>query len=259
MRMRWSLLVALVLAQALTAGCAYTAQDEIQKLTIALHEKSAAAPPAPAAGVGEILAAASKTEPAEEHMENLSVGDVGQPVAARMLVRDAGLVIGVAKPEDGVRQALEIARSLGGYAQTSTLDSAVLRVPAAKFDAALEGLARLGTVVERKVEVRDVTEEYTDLDLRLKGKQALLARLQELMKKADKVEDMLKFEVEISRLTTEIEQLEGKLRLLKNQVLLSCIAVRFDSSTAVASQKAGVRLPFWWLQQVGLDHILSSH
>ena len=187
------------------------------------------------------------------------VSDAGAAVDKRSLIREAVLVIAVANPEESVRRAEALAEKLGGYAQSESLREAVLRVPAARFDEALEELAKLGPEVSRRVEVLDVTEAYTDLEIQLKGKQATLARFQEILKKAEKVEDILKIESEVSRLTIEIEQLEGKLRLMKSQIAMSRIAVRFERSTAVAAQQRHVVLPFSWLLSVGLEQLTSQY
>ena len=163
----------------------------------------------------------------------------------RALIREAVLVLAVANPEESVRRAEALAK-LGGYAPDGIVREAVL-LAAGDQSTALEEIAKLGPVVSRQVEVLDVTEAYTDLEIQLKGKQAPLARFQEILKKAEKVEDILKIESEVSRLTTEIEQLEGKLRLMKSQIVMSRIEVRFERSTAVAAQQRHIVLPFPWL------------
>jgi hypothetical protein len=196
---------------------------------------------------------------AQQAMAALPIGDEpGVPVMVRKLIRDAALVVGVGNCDEAVRQAQALAGKFGGYVQEATNEQVVLRVPSDTFDTALETIARMGLVVERKVQARDVTEEYCDLELRLRSKRAMLERLQELLKKAEKVEDILKIETEISRLMTEVEQLEGKLRLMQNQVAYSKIAVQFVLSTQAAGAKAMARLPFWWLDTLGLS-ALGQH
>jgi hypothetical protein len=181
--------------------------------------------------------------------------DPARPAAERKLIRDAALTVGVASCSEAVRGAQAVAAKLGGYVQEATGHGAVLRVPADRFDAALDELSALGLVSDRKVQVRDVTEEYVDLELRLKNKRATLARLEALATKADKVEDLLKIEQETSRLMLEIEQLEGKLRLMASQVALSHIAVEFVES-AQAARGDAPRLPFGWLRSLGLGNLL---
>ena len=218
--------------------------------------RSEAAPPEAEAAAVDVPG--QKAE-AGERAAAMAVGGSGAAVDKRTLIRDAALVIAAANPEESVRQAGAVAEKLGGYVQSETLGEAVLRVPASRFDEALEALGKLGPVASRKVEVWDVTEADTDLEIELKGKEATLARFQEILKKAEKVEDVLKIETEVARLTTEIEQLEGKLRLMKSQVTMSRIAVWFERSTAVAAQQRHVELPFPWLLSIGLDQLMSRY
>ena len=195
---------------------------------------------------------------AQQAMAALPIGDEpGARVQVRKLIRDAALVLGVGNREESSRQAQALAVRLGGYVQESTTDAVVLRVPSDRFDTALEELAAMGLVIDRKVQARDVTEEYADLELRLRAKRSMLERLQELVKKAEKVEDLLKIEQEISRLVTEVEQLEGKLRLMRNEVAFSKIAVAFQLSTRTAAGLFTARLPFYWLRTLGLGYLVE--
>jgi hypothetical protein len=241
----------LALATLATAGCAAGYAP-----AAALLPGENAMPETETAGAGD--KAALKVEAGEREAAT-PVGGAGGAVDKRTLIRDAALVIAAANPEESVRRAEAAAEKLGGYAQSETLSEAVLRVPAARFDEALEALAKLGPVASRAVQVWDVTEAYTDLEIQLKGKQATLARFQEILKKAEKVEEVLKIETEVARLATEIEQLEGKLRLMKSQVAMSRIAVRFERSTAVAAQQRHIELPFSWLQTIGLEQLMARY
>jgi len=214
------------------------------------------------ATAGELLMGIRAAEPDalgdQQAMTALPIGDErGARVQARKLIRDAALVLGVGNREESARRAQALAVRLGGYVQESTTEAVVLRVPSDRFDTALEDLAAMGLLVDRKVQARDVTEDYADLELRLRAKRSMLARLQELVKKAEKVEDLLKIEQEISRLVTEIEQLEGKLRLMNNQVAFSKIAVAFQLSTRTAAVQFTARLPFYWLRTLGLRFLVD--
>lgn len=177
--------------------------------------------------------------------------------ADRKLVRDASLVIGVVDRDAAVSRAGRLATESGGYVQTAESDVLTLRVPGDQFDAVLDELARIGLVKERKIQVRDVTEEYVDLELRLKSKRTMLERLEALAARAEKMEDLLRVEQEIARLIQEAEQLEGKLRLLSSRVTMGCIAIRFTETAVVAEHAPMPRLPFWWLHTLGLSALTN--
>src|SRR5262249_30825358 len=116
------------------------------------------------------------------------------PASERLLVERAELRLAVAAPDETGRAAGKLAKELGGYAQTTSTELVVLRVPAPRFEEALDKLARLGRVLARSVTAQDVTEEVVDLRLRLKNALALRDRLAQLLEKAEKVEDVLKIE-----------------------------------------------------------------
>ncbi len=101
-----------------------------------------------------------------------------------------------------------------------------LRVPSAEFDAVIaEILNAGGQVVEEKKTGQDVTEEYIDLEARIRTQKELEAQFLVIMKSANKVSDALEVQTELSNVRTEIERLEGRRRFLENQTSLSTIKV----------------------------------
>ena len=146
--------------------------------------------------------------------------------ADRKLVRDATQEIEVAS-EDEVDSALEEARqitgALEGYVSWEGPGAMVLRIPDARLDEALDRLAALGDEERREVRVHDVTAAYTDLEIRLTNARALQTRLRDLLDRAETVDDVLAVERELARVTTEVDMLEGQLRLLQNQVAYSTV------------------------------------
>jgi hypothetical protein len=106
------------------------------------------------------------------------------------------------------------------------------------------------------VNVRDVTEQFADLEIRLKNAEAVRERLQALLAKAAKIEDALAVERELERITQTIEQMKGRLRLLGELIAFSTITVNFQArpQDQVGSE---VRLPFDWLRELGLPPLLN--
>lgn len=134
--------------------------------------------------------------------------------------------------------------------QASTV---TLRVPVDKFDALVDRItADAGKIDYKNIEVSDVTQEYIDLDARLKTKKELEARYQELLKRANTVDEILKVEEQIGNLRAEIESAEGQMRYLKNQVALSTLTVNYYEK-AVA---AGFGYKFQRALRHGWDNLL---
>jgi hypothetical protein len=140
---------------------------------------------------------------------------------------------------EGQREVNAIAESLGGYVVTSESQQAsgdtdrkritvrlTLRVPSSQFAAAVEKIRATGArVLREKVTGQDVTEEFIDIEAHMKAKKALELQFMEIMKRAQKVEDALEVQRQISEVRGEIEQLEGRRRFLENQSSLSTINV----------------------------------
>jgi hypothetical protein len=109
-------------------------------------------------------------------------------------------------------------------------------------------------VVHRNIEAQDVTDEFLDTEVRLKNARAMRDRLQQLLEKAA-VKDALEIEKELGRVTQEIERMEGRLKVLRDKIAYSTITVSFEPRSA-ALHTMPLRLPFGWLNELGLPHLL---
>lgn len=123
---------------------------------------------------------------------------------------------------DAAAQALtELADSLGGYLESSTLGSGgrgyrwgdyTVRVPAAQFQSFLNRAGELAHVTWQSQNLENITETYYDTAGRLKTQQIKLERLQKLLAQAENMEDIITIESAISDTELEIERLTGTLR-----------------------------------------------
>lgn len=104
----------------------------------------------------------------------------------------------------------------------------VLRVPAEKFDLLLQestqGVKRFDN---KEVHVMDVTEEFLDIQARLKTKKELEYRYLALLKQAKDVSDILEIEEKMGQLRSDIESIEGRMKYLQSQVRFSTLTVSF--------------------------------
>ncbi len=182
---------------------------------------------------------------------SLNQADQSQTMAEAMnrkIIRNAELMLEVAAPTEAQRKITSIAESLGGFVVTSeskqrqTGDgkqeleiNLVVRVPATQFNSAMEQIRSAGSrVVAEKVTGEDVTEEFIDLEARIKTQKALESQFLEIMKEAHKVADALEVQRQIADVRTEIEKLEGRKRFLENRASLSTISISLQSPTAIA-------------------------
>ena len=154
-------------------------------------------------------------------------------VDARKVAKTAELTVEVSEPDAAKTEVERLVAQAGGLVErsTATKDANVwiqCRVPAAQLDSVMDAVAKLGSEESRSVTAVDVTDQYADLDTRLRNDQALRGRLQELLSRAKDVEDVLAIEKELTRIQSEIETRQGQLDRLKTEVALSGLSVSLD-------------------------------
>ena len=132
-----------------------------------------------------------------------------------------------AKQFDAYISASDVKGS-AGYRRTASF---TLRVPADKFEPLREALAKLGEVTRNSSKSEDVTEEFYDLDARIRVLKQEEEALQELLKKeAGKLEDLLKVREQLTRNREQIEKAEGRQRYLSAKVTYSTLRVELTET-----------------------------
>ena len=156
-------------------------------------------------------------------------------VTAAMIIRTGQANIEVDSLEPAVASVRQLARQLGGYVANTAMQtgrgqlrSATLevKIPAARFDEALGGLAPIGKLESVNVSAEDVGEEFTDATARMANARRLENRLIELIAtRTGKLKDVLDVEQELARVREEIERYEGRLRYLRAHAALSTLTI----------------------------------
>jgi len=104
-----------------------------------------------------------------------------------------------------------------------------IRVPDDKFEQALAELRNLAVRVKSEsTSSRDVTEEYIDLQSRLKNAEATEKQYLALLEKATDVEDILRIYDSLSGVRQEIEQIKGRMQYLERTASMSLISVYLE-------------------------------
>jgi hypothetical protein len=231
--------LALTLALVALTGCGGGSAERTAEPMASSPNSSAPASGA-AQGGGDVAMKTVSLEQTEEPApQPRQQSDAPAPVA-RKIIRNATLTVEVEEPAKALQRIASVAESRGGYVVTSDsrqqtgakgerayeIITVELRVPAAQFDSALaEVRGAGGSVTAEKITGKDVTEEYIDLEARLRTQRALEAQLLEIMKGAEEVADAISVQRELTTVRTEIERVEGRRRFLENQSSLSTINV----------------------------------
>lgn len=107
----------------------------------------------------------------------------------------------------------------------------IIRVPTDNFDNLLRGATQSVEKFEKKIiQVKDVTEEFVDIQARLKTKKELENRYIDLLKQAKTVTEILEIEKQMGHLRSEIESIEGRLKFLEDSVSFSTLTMSFYES-----------------------------
>ncbi len=107
-------------------------------------------------------------------------------------------------------------------------DELIARVPAKDFDKFLaQVLDGVEKIDYKRVDIEDVTEQFVDIEARLKSRRQLEQKYEELMVKASNMDDILKIQKEKEIIREEIESAEGRLKYLSNQVGYSTLKITY--------------------------------
>ncbi len=134
------------------------------------------------------------------------------------------------------KQKATIQNDVEGKDYQSVFRNIIVRVPSQNFDAFIKEISNGVTYFDRKeISSKDVTEEYIDIDARLKAKKILEIRYFELLKKANKVSEMIEIETQLASIREEIDAKEGQLRYMKSRISMSTISIEFYKTVAEES------------------------
>lgn len=122
-----------------------------------------------------------------------------------------------------------------------------VRVPAAKFESFCAGVGELCHVTYSTSSAEDISESYYDTKARLETAQIKLARLQELLKDADNMADIITIESAISDTEYQIDALSGTLRSYDSLVDYATVCLNLNevyrlSNTEDAPKSFGEKL-----------------
>ncbi len=151
------------------------------------------------------------------------------------VIKTATIDIGLPRDEvgDALNEAVAIAGRHGGFVHSSssgrsdTRGSLTMRVPSQKFEIALAELEDLGRVRSEHISGQDVSQDFVDLEARLRNWESQEAVLLRLMDRAESVQDTIRVQSQLSRVQLEIEQIRGRLRFLRDQTSYGTITATF--------------------------------
>lgn len=175
------------------------------------------------------LKESAAVQPGERRADLAGTGD---GPGERKIIYNANLTLETGEPDDVHDFVIEYMKEQKGYVASARRwmdgDERLyihmrLRLPAPALETVIAAIGGLGKVVEKSLTGSDVTEEYYDLEARLKNKKRQEERYLEILQAAKTVDEVLKVERELERIRGEIESMEGRFRYLQDQTELATL------------------------------------
>lgn len=152
----------------------------------------------------------------------------------RLVVQESNLSLVVKNVRESVDKIIDHAKSVGGYMVSSSLSqpeeapyaNVVVRVPAKSLKSVLDYFRSLAVKVSSEnLYGNDVTDEYTDIEARLATLNKTKAKFEEIMNKAEKIQDILEVQRQLISLQDQIDSLKGRQQYLEKTAELAKITL----------------------------------
>jgi hypothetical protein len=176
---------------------------------------------------------------ANDAASSLAAGESGAPDLNRKIVKNGDMTLEVNDITAAITGVAAVAKDLNGYVvssnksgdQDTTYGQISIRVPSDRFDEAFDRLRQLAiNVPSESTNSQDVTEQYTDLQAQLRNLEATEAQYIEVLKKAEKVEDILAVQRELSNVRGQIEQIKGRIQYIERTSDMALINVNLQKT-----------------------------
>ena len=164
-----------------------------------------------------------------------------------MVIRTAKLSLQVPDVDQALDKTRQIAQAGGGFVSASNtrveqdrpVADLTLQVRADALDATLQALRGLGKVDSETSSSQDVTEEYVDLDANLRNLQASESAILRLMDRAERIEDIISLQRELTNVRGQIERIQGRKTYLERRTDMATVGVSLHLPPADNASAAG--------------------
>jgi hypothetical protein len=231
--------VLVILGLVLVAGCA----SKVNTVSSPPYTGGGIPAPVPAPTAPPVWSTLlTPTESGSSAYESRLTSDDGVHGAAetdRKIVKNGYMTLEVNDITAAIAGIAAVAQELGGYVVSSnksgdtdaTYGQIIIRIPSDKFDEALDRLSKLAVnVPNESTTSEDFTQQYTDLQAQLRNLEATEDQYLEILKKAEKVEDILAVQRELSNVRGQIEQLKGQIQYIERTSDMALINVNLQKT-----------------------------
>lgn len=181
-----------------------------------------------------------------EIYDGVNGGDTAGETAAEVdqkIIKTGYLDLVIDFVDETVTKITGLAAGKGGFTQETSVyeredgtkyGTITIRVPAAEFENTMAEIKKLAVAINSETASgQDVTEEYTDLEARLRNAKAQEAEYLDILKKATTVTDILAVQSYLGEAREEIETLQGRVQYLKNLTSYSTITISLSEDPTI--------------------------
>ena len=207
-------------------------------------ERRALATAAPAAGAPVPAASAANNTGAN------APSGAPLPQPDQKIIKNAAITLEVQEVFSALNQVTLLSSQYGGYVMNSRSwyeqdyphATYSFAVPVERFEEAIEQVRRLGKVLNETTNTQDVTDQYVDLEARIRNQEATAERIRGFLDETRTVDEALRVNQQLSQVEEQLEQLKGQRNALGQRAAFSTITVEFSP----AIPNAGARLGSAW-------------
>lgn len=185
---------------------------------------------------------------------NAGTPTLTQPQDGRKIIMTAWVTLETQEFDNACENLQAKAAQMGGYVSSTSFEQnhptrrtaiLTLKIPAEQYSAFMQTIATIGNVTSRNETSEDVTQQYTDVEARLKSLEIQKSSLEELLAKAEAIEDLLQIQQQLSNVQYEIEYYTTNKRSLDNLTAYSTVevavyeVVQYTEQTVTYAEKIG--------------------
>ncbi len=176
-----------------------------------------------------------------------------QGLLDRKIIQSTSIDVEVEDVGRDFQEIVRIAETAGGFVASSAFSNVdgeqaadvTIRVPGDSYQEVLAQIRSMGLVTQESSDANDVTEEYTDLQARLRTLEATEQRYLDLLAQANTIDEILTVQDRLDGVRGQIEQVQGRINMLDHLTDLGTITIhlRPPASGEAATDDDGTPRP----------------
>ena len=181
--------------------------------------------------------------------ENARSSEIGE----RKIIYNSFMTLEVELFDDTVKNIREMTENSSGYVENFSSNiyyseperdiylkegTIIIRIPVEKYGDISRKLEKLGHLISQHETTENVTEQYIETEGKIRMLEVEQDRLLEIMKKADKVEDLIKLEERLTQVRTDLEIYKSKIKNWDQLVAFSTFTINLREVKEIEPIKA---------------------